>query len=77
MLWAATAAQLVGGVLLALGAEKLGAWLLLGFLIAITPIMHWPTAPGQLIGFMKNLSIAGGLLYVAASRSSSGKAKSS
>lgn len=78
MLWAATAAQLGGGVLLALGAEKIGAWLLLCFLVAITPVMHNPTVPGEIVGFMKNLSIAGGLLYVSSSSSrSSGKAKTS
>lgn len=37
-----------GGLALALGFEQLGALLIITFLVAVTPIMHWPIKNGQL-----------------------------
>ncbi len=55
-----------GGVSLILGYKaRVGAVLLLIFLISATLVFHNPVAdPGQLTQFMKNLAIIGGLLMV-------------
>ena len=67
----ATLCELVGGLLLLLGVrEKLGASLLILFLIPTTILMHqfWFVEGGlrdvQQIMFLKNLSILGGLIMV-------------
>lgn len=58
--------QLLGGVSLILGYKaRIGAGLLLAFLIPATLVFHNPIAdPGQMIQFLKNLAIIGGLLMV-------------
>lgn len=65
--------ELLGGLLVFLGIwVRLGAVLLLIFLIPTTAVFHhfWqlqePDKTLQMINFMKNLSIFGGLLYVLA-----------
>lgn len=63
---------LAGGLSILLGYRaKVGAWLLIVFLAAVTPMMHnfWTVADPmvrqmQLIMFMKNLSMLGGALLV-------------
>jgi putative oxidoreductase len=64
---------LVGGILILLGwRARAGAWLLVAFLVAVTPAMHafW-TVPDPMMRmmqfalFMKNLGMAGGLLLIA------------
>ncbi len=63
--------ELLGGLSLLLGyKEKLGAWLLLLFLIPTTILMHqfWfvegAMREQQLAHFLKNLAIIGGLIVV-------------
>ena len=58
---------LAGGVSLILGFKaRIGAVLLMLFLIPATLVFHNPIIdPTQMIQFMKNLSIIGGLLMVA------------
>lgn len=58
--------EVAGGLSLVFGYKaRIGAVLLLIFLIPATLVFHNPLAdPGQLIQFMKNLSIIGGLLMV-------------
>ena len=60
--------ELAGGLSLLLGYRaRIGAWLLVLFLIPTTVIFHANFAdPNQMIHFLKNLSMVGGLLYVAA-----------
>lgn len=60
--------QILGGISLILGYKaKIGAILLIVFLIPATLVFHNPIAdPTQTINFMKNLSILGGLLMVVA-----------
>ena len=64
---------LVGGLLVLLGLRaRVGAWLLIVFLIPVTLTMHrfW-TFPDpmqhqlQLVHFLKNVSLLGGALYIA------------
>ncbi|WP_013322432.1 DoxX family protein [Gloeothece verrucosa] len=57
---------LVGGLSVLLGFKaRLGAWLLIGFLIPATLIFHTDfSAPGQDIQFFKNLGLMGGLLMI-------------
>ena len=65
--------SLVGGLSIVLGYRaKIGAWLIVVFLLVVTPIMHkfWGlTAPMmaqvQMIMFLKNLSMLGGALLIA------------
>jgi putative oxidoreductase len=71
LLMAATAFELIGGFLLFLGLQvRFGAFLLALFLIPTTLVFHhfWflmgPERDLQMIMFLKNLSIFGGLLYV-------------
>jgi putative oxidoreductase len=62
----AIVAELAGGLSLLLGYRaKAGAWLLILFMIPTTLVFHTNFGdPNQMIHFMKNLSIIGGLLYV-------------
>jgi putative oxidoreductase len=62
----AIVAELAGGLSLLLGYRaKVGAWLLILFMIPTTLVFHTNFGdPNQMIHFMKNLSIIGGLLYV-------------
>jgi len=69
----AIVAELGGGLALLFGFKtRLVAWGLVLFLIIITPIFHnfWAAAADQManqrIHFLKNLSILGGMLMVAA-----------
>lgn len=60
--------EVAGGVSLVLGYKaRIGAILLLIFLIPATLVFHNPIVnPGEMIQFMKNLAITGGLLMVVA-----------
>ena len=68
----AVGGELVGGLLLVLGFETLGALALFGFLLGVTPLMHdfWVHDPasaefqGQFINFFKNVAIAGAMLLI-------------
>ncbi len=63
---------LVGGLSILLGYRaKLGAWLIVLFLVGVTPIMHnfWAVTDPmmrqmQMIMFMKNVSMLGGALLI-------------
>jgi putative oxidoreductase len=63
----AVTVELVGSLSLLLGyRSRAGAWLLFLFLIPTTLIFHIQFGdPNQMIHFLKNVSIMGGLLYVA------------
>jgi putative oxidoreductase len=63
----AVAVELAGSISLLLGYRaKAGGWLLFLFLIPTTLIFHTNFAdPNQMIHFLKNVSMMGGLLYVA------------
>src|ERR1700682_2936678 len=62
----------VGGLSILLGYRaKIGAWLIVLFLLIVTPLMHkfWGLtdpmmAQAQMINFMKNLSMLGGALLI-------------
>ncbi len=62
----------VGGLSILLGYRaKLGAWLIVLFLVGVTPMIHkfWAVADPmmyqmQLVMFMKNLSMLGGALLI-------------
>jgi putative oxidoreductase len=58
--------QILGGISIILGYKaKIGAILLLIFIIPATIVFHNPASdPSQLIDFWKNLSIIGGLLMI-------------
>lgn len=63
---------LLGGLSILLGYRaKLGAWLIVLFLVGVTPMMHnfWTVSDPmmrqmQMIMFMKNLSMLGGALVI-------------
>jgi putative oxidoreductase len=63
---------LAGGLSVLLGYRaKIGAWLLIAFLAAVTPMMHnfWTVADPmmrqmQFVMFMKNVSMLGGALFI-------------
>ena len=59
--------QLLGGASLILGYKaRIGVGLLLAFLVPATLVFHNPIAdPTQMIQFLKNLAIIGGLLMIA------------
>jgi len=65
-------ASLAGGLSVLLGYRaRIGAWLMVLFLVVVTPVMHkfWgltdpAAAQVQMIMFLKNLSILGGALLV-------------
>jgi putative oxidoreductase len=63
----AVVVEVAGSLSLLLGYRaRAGAWLLFLFLIPTTLIFHTNFSdPNQMIHFLKNLSIMGGLLYVA------------
>jgi putative oxidoreductase len=57
--------EILGGLMMGLGYRlRLGAFLLIVFLIPTTLILHPPTDAGQTTQFLKNLAILGGLLVV-------------
>jgi putative oxidoreductase len=64
---------LAGGISVLLGwRARLGAWLLVAFLVAVTPTMHafWAVSDpmmrmNQFLFFMKNVGMLGGLLLIA------------
>jgi len=64
--------SLVGGLSILLGYRaKIGAWLIIAFLLVVTPIMHkfWGVADPmmaqlQMINFLKNFSMLGGALLI-------------
>ncbi len=64
---------LIGGISVLLGYKtKVGAWLIVIFLVAVTPVMHnfWaikdPMMHGiQMANFMRNVSMLGGALLIA------------
>jgi putative oxidoreductase len=66
---------LAGGLSILLGYRaRIGAWLIVLFLAAVTPMMHnfWTVADPmmhqtQFIMFMKNLSMMGGALFISQS----------
>jgi putative oxidoreductase len=62
----AVAVELAGSLSLLLGYRaRMGAWLLIAFMIPTTLIFHTQLAdPNQFIHFLKNLAMMGGLLYV-------------
>jgi putative oxidoreductase len=69
---AATALELIGGLLVLVGIfSRLGAYLLIVFLIPVTVIYHafWILSSSerdiQLVMFMKNIAILGGLMIIA------------
>lgn len=70
LVYIAGALAVVGGLLLAIGAEELGAQLVLAFLIPTTLLMHRPwgqpedKAEAELVNFLKNLSLIGALVYI-------------
>ena len=75
MTWATTffylgaiALEVGGGLSLLLGFwTRLGAWALVLFMIPTTLIFHTNFGdPNQMIHFLKNLAMTGGLLYIAA-----------
>ncbi len=63
----AVAVELAGALSLLLGYRaRAGGWLLFLFMIPATAVFHTNFGdPNQMIHFLKNLSIMGGLLYVA------------
>jgi putative oxidoreductase len=57
--------QIVGALMVATGYRpRVGAILLLIFLIPTTILFHPPTDPAETIQFLKNLAIMGGLFIV-------------
>ncbi|EAZ94319.1 DoxX family protein [Crocosphaera chwakensis] len=66
LLWATILVLIVGGLSVLLGYKsKIGACLLIGFLIPATVIFHG-TFPEEEIAFFKNLGLMGGLLMILA-----------
>jgi len=68
----ATALELIGGLLVLVGVfSRVGAYLLIVFLIPVTVVYHafWilssPERDIQLVMFMKNIAILGGLMIIA------------
>lgn len=64
----ATLIEIAGGVSLALGyLTREAAFMLVAFMVVVTGIFHTHlTDPKQMIHFLKNVAITGGLLYVGA-----------
>ena len=76
LIMAARTLQIVGGLGLILGVSRISAVALLLFLIPATLMAHefWlaagtPLYPVQLINFSKNVCMAGGLIFIIATRS--------
>lgn len=72
LVYGAVLLEIVGGLALILGWQtKAFAWILAIFTVVITPIFHgfWSFPPDQFVGqlnhFLKNLSVIGGLVYLA------------
>ncbi|MEM6424181.1 MAG: DoxX family protein [Cyanobacteria bacterium P01_H01_bin.119] len=64
LIWPTIAVLVVGTLSIVLGYKaRIGAWLLIGFLIPTTLIFH--VGAGEQIAFLKNLGLIGGLLMVA------------
>lgn len=80
LILAAASLELVGGILF-IADSTLGALLLMVFLLTVTPVMHnfWDadnqSQVGEMIHFMKNLSIFGGLVAYTAIRQERSKFK--
>ena len=73
LIWGALACEIIGGLLVLVGFRaRFGAFLLLLFLIPTTLIIHnfWGVAgqerTAQMLQFLKNVAIMGGLLLVCA-----------
>lgn len=75
----ATALEFFGGIAMVLGLEQFAATLLALFLVPITFVMHKPNPEDQasVVGFLKNLSLLGGMLVILSVNmaKSAGKAK--
>jgi putative oxidoreductase len=57
--------EILGGLMVATGYRpRVGAVLLVLFLIPTTILFHPPTEAGQLMQFLKNLAVLGGLFVV-------------
>ncbi|HEX5127654.1 MAG TPA: DoxX family protein [Rhodocyclaceae bacterium] len=71
LLWPTIAVELLGGLALAFGFQtRLAAFALAIFTIAAAVLFHTNFAdPGQIANFLKNFSMAGGLLLLVASGS--------
>lgn len=68
--------EVLGGLMVAIGYRpRLGALLLIVFLIPTTLLFHPPGDPAQLISFWKNLAILGGLALVLGSPAGKRKEK--
>lgn len=69
LVWPTIALEVLGGIALVIGYQtRLAAYALAGFSIAAAAIFHTNFADQmQMIMFMKNVSIAGGLLLLASS----------
>ncbi len=65
-LYAAITAEVIGGLMLALGYKtRFGIYMLLAFLVPATVIFHGKIGDKtQMVHFLKNLSILGGLIFV-------------
>jgi putative oxidoreductase len=63
----ATAVEVLGSLALLLGYRaRIGGWVLFVFMIPTTLVFHTNFAdPNQMIHFLKNVSVMGGLIYVA------------
>ena len=66
LLWPAAILELVGGIMLVVGFQtRITALLLAGFSVLSAIIFHSNFSnPAEMISFMKNLAIAGGLLFL-------------
>jgi len=78
LMLAGRSVELIGGLALAFGIfQRVAAIALIAFLVAATFVGHafWlaaagtPVFVGQLINFLKNLAIMGGLLFIASTQS--------
>jgi len=78
LMLAGRSVELIGGLALAFGIfQRMAALALIAFLVAATLVGHafWlaaagtPVFVGQLINFLKNLGMMGGLLFVASTQS--------
>lgn len=69
LVWPTIALEVLGGIAIVIGFQtRIAAFALAGFSIAAAALFHTNfTDPMQSIMFMKNLSMAGGLLLLAAS----------
>ena len=65
-LYGAVTLEFIGGVLVALGYKsRIGIYMLLAFLLPTTAIFHGKLGDrAEMVHFLKNLSIAGGLIFM-------------